>query len=80
MHLMSRKREPMDCAILGLLLLGIGMALVQFFFNRSAWFDEAMLGISIVGRGFGGLLQWPHAKSFRVSRSRPQVPARISSI
>jgi hypothetical protein len=43
MHLLSRKREPMDWAILGLLgllLLGIGMALVQFFFNRSAWFDE----------------------------------------
>jgi len=57
MHLMSRKREPMDWAILG-------------FFSRTP--SQA--------KRHSSPTRWPHAKSFRVSRSRPQVPARISSI
>ena len=46
-----------DRAILAVLFSGIGLALFQFFSNRSLWFDEAMLAISIVHRGFDGLLQ-----------------------
>src|SRR5262245_53036591 len=38
--------------------IGIGMAIrvVQYFANRSLWYDEALLARNIVGRSFSGLL------------------------
>ena len=46
-----------DRATLAVLFSGIGLALFQFFSNRSLWFDEAMLAINIVHRDFDGLLK-----------------------
>ena len=43
---------------LGWALIGVGIAVrsVQYFANRSLWYDEALLARNIVGRSFAGLL------------------------
>ena len=55
MHLMSRKREPMDWAILGVLLLGIGMALALhgrtwLLFSHALPGEEAFITNSLASR------------------------------
>lgn len=42
---------------LGLALLGVGIRLRQYFYNRSLWLDEAMLGLNLIHRSFSQLNQ-----------------------
>lgn len=38
-----------------LVLLGIAIRLEQYFYNRSLWMDEAMVGLNLIQRSFGQL-------------------------
>src|SRR5579864_6081608 len=38
-----------------LALLGIAIRLEQYFYNRSLWMDEAMVGLNLIRRSFGQL-------------------------
>ncbi len=38
-------------------LLGISLAIYQFFYNRSLWNDEAALALNIIDKSFSQLLQ-----------------------
>lgn len=40
-----------------MLALGVGLSLVQFFYNRSLWLDEAMLALNLIRRSYAELLQ-----------------------
>ncbi len=52
-----RKIDLLDAGIRMVLALGIAIPLVQFIFNRSLWYDEAMLGLNLVNRSPADLLK-----------------------
>ena len=52
---MENKKHPGPIAF-GILALGCFFIGVQYFYNRSLWFDEALLALNIINRDFAGLL------------------------
>ena len=48
-----------------LALLGIALRLEQYFYNRSLWMDEAMVGLNLIQRSFGHLTD--HLLDFHVT-------------
>lgn len=40
-----------------MLIVGLAISLIQFFYNRSLWLDESYLALNIVDRSYAGLLQ-----------------------
>ena len=42
-------------ATLGVFMLGAGLAIWQFIFNRDLWYDEALLANNFVNRTFWGM-------------------------
>ncbi|MCB9252330.1 MAG: hypothetical protein H6605_07660 [Flavobacteriales bacterium] len=52
-----KQRKTDNLLIYAIMLSGIGLALVQFFYNRSIWLDEASLSLNILKRSFSGLFQ-----------------------
>lgn len=40
-----------------IVLLGIALSLIQFFFNRSLWLDESLLALNIIHKSHSALLQ-----------------------
>lgn len=66
------RRDPkLTFLIYGFLLIailgGIYQRVDQYFFNRSLWLDEAFTAVTIVERGYGGLLQSPLEYSTYIS-------------
>jgi hypothetical protein len=51
------KKEAIKWFPLSILALGIFLRIHEYFNNRSLWFDEALLALNIVNRGFDGLLR-----------------------
>lgn len=43
--------------VVGIMLLGAALRAKDFFSSRSLWFDEAMLGLNVVSRGYAALLK-----------------------
>lgn len=54
---MKTKTNFYNIFIYCILVTGAMMALVQYFFNRSLWWDEASLVLSIINRNFWQLLK-----------------------
>jgi 4-amino-4-deoxy-L-arabinose transferase-like glycosyltransferase len=52
----GRRISGAEKALFGIVLLGAALRLRQYLANQSLWMDEAMIGLNILGRSFGGLL------------------------
>jgi hypothetical protein len=53
----SKKYTTKESAVVFLFIVGVFISLIQFFYNRSLWVDEAMLALNIIHRNGFELLK-----------------------
>jgi|GEM_PF-400913 len=53
----KNEKKVFHVLLYSIILLGISLAIYQFFYNRSLWNDEAALALNIIDKSFSQLLQ-----------------------